>query len=89
MISIINSLIDTGIGGEYLDYSAAEQAVMAISSILQTLYDNNSLTKTEYLKLNQILDIAFQATEDDEKYMPLKFISAIKSLKSAMRPFNS
>ena len=89
MISIINSLIDIGIGGEYLDYSAAEQAVMAISSILQTLYDNNSLTKTEYLKLNQILDIAFQATEDDEKYMPRKFISAIKSLKSAMRPFNS
>ena len=89
MLSIISSLIDKGLSGEYLDYSGAEQAVMAVSAILQTLLDNNSISESDYFRFNSILDGAFEAIEDDESYKMRKFILSFKNLKSALKPLNS
>ena len=89
MLSIIISLIDKGLSGEYLDYSGAEQAVMAVSAILQTLLDNNSISESDYFRFNSILDGAFEAIEDDESYKMRKFILSFKNLKSALKPLNS
>ena len=89
MLSIISSLIDKGLSGEYLDYSGAKQAVMAVSAILQTLLDNNSISESDYFRFNSILDGAFDAIEDDESYKMRKFILSFKNLKSALKPLNS
>ncbi|MEE9412048.1 MAG: multiheme c-type cytochrome [Methylococcales bacterium] len=72
---ILAELIDMGIKGEFRDYIGAEQAIMAIELII---IDMNKK------KLHhQNLDDLYNLVKNDETYRPIKFINALKKLKTA------
>lgn len=61
---MIEDLMRLGIQGEYRDYIAAEQAVMAMDALSYSLPSEPSLT--------EIINRAYQYTQNDETYKPEK-----------------
>jgi hypothetical protein len=61
---MIEDLMRLGIQGEYRDYIAAEQAVMAMDALSYSLPSEPSLT--------EVINRAYQYTQNDETYKPEK-----------------
>ncbi len=61
---MIEDLMRLGIQGEYRDYIAAEQAVMAMDALSYSLPSEPSLT--------EVINRAYQYTQNDEAYKPEK-----------------
>ena len=68
--AIATSLIDEGARGEYVDYAAAEQAVMALQILVDSLYSLRALNDVELSKLRLEIDALLTATRDPERYQP-------------------
>jgi len=62
---MIKDLMRLGVQGEYRDYISAEQAVMAMDALSYSLPNEPSLT--------QVINRAYQYTENDEAYKSEKF----------------
>jgi len=80
--AILGGLIDDGLAGQYTDYAGAEQASMAIGSVL------NFLAKRGVVKdvkaANTSLDRLFETVKDDEKYKHERFQQALAGLKTTV-----
>jgi len=61
---MISELMRLGVAGEYGDYVAAEQAVMAMDALSYSLPDEP--------RLNQVINRAYQHTQSDEAYQAEK-----------------
>jgi hypothetical protein len=82
--ALMTTLIERGMKGEYVDYAAAEQATMALSSILDAMKMAKLLTEPQYKDLSHVLDQAYTAVEKDEAYNPRQFMTALQAFSSAM-----
>jgi hypothetical protein len=78
---ILVGLIDDGLAGQYSDYQGAEQAVMAVQSVVEFMGRHN-LLRTQPLKLTMKRLLAVVAY--DEKYQPAAFQQALRELKSGI-----
>ena len=77
---VLAGLIDDGLAGHYSDYAAAEQAIMAISSVASFLAKQGALPSAgtfnaSLKKINQLL-------VNDEKYQPQQFSAQLKALRT-------
>ena len=84
MQKIMLVIIDRGLGGAFLDYSSAEQAAMGLSAILQAMADDQVFNRKQYLELNNVLSLAFDAVENDEDFRAVRFISALKAFEASL-----
>lgn len=84
MYGIINGLIDSALKGEYRDYAAAEQTVMAISSILIALEQTGDFDEQRGDILFAELDKVFKTLDNDEQFKPAGFQDALKSFKQTL-----
>ncbi len=82
--ALMATLIDRGLKGEYVDYAAAEQATMALSSILDAMKMAKLVSDPQYKELSGVLDQAYTAVEKDEAYNPRQFMTAIQAFGAAM-----
>ncbi len=78
--AIVAGLVDDGLAGQYGDYSGAEQASMAIASVLNFLARRGALADVR--GANAALDRVFDAVKDDEKYKRERFQAALAGLKT-------
>jgi hypothetical protein len=78
--AILAGLVDDGLAGGYGDYAGAEQASMAIASVLNFLARRGSLPDVR--AANAALDRVFETVKDDEKYRLERFQSALGGLKT-------
>jgi hypothetical protein len=69
---------------EFMDYAAAEQAVMAVASLLSTLDARGSFNKKTQNAVNTRLDALYACTDDDEKYRANCFSEGLKQLRSSL-----
>ncbi len=79
MNTVALGLVDDGINGVYRDYSAAEQAALAISSVGQFMSKQGQLKSvtafnTQWKKLNATL-------QHDEKFKPQEFVARLRELR--------
>ncbi len=73
--AILSGLVADGLAGQYSDYAGAEQATMAIASVLNFLARRGELGDVR--AANAALDRLHQAVRDDEKYRPETFRAAL------------
>ena len=72
-------LVDDGLAGNYGDYAGAEQAAMAIGSVVDFMHKRGLLAATA--PVNAGLDRLNAALADDEKYRPALFQQRLRELR--------
>jgi hypothetical protein len=77
--AILAGLVEDGIAGNYADYAGAEQATMAIASVMSFLARRGSLADVR--AANAALDRVYETVRNDEKYRGERFQSALAGLK--------
>lgn len=85
MYGLMDGLIDYALNGEYRDYAAAEQAFMAISSILITLETTGDIDSQRGDTLFAALDQVLKSLEDSEQFEPARFQNALKNFKQILQ----
>ena len=80
MTAVLSRLIEDGIEGTYSDYSAAEQATLAIGSIGAFLAKQGALAAPQ--KFNVSLKKLTLSLAKDEQYKPREFEALLKELRN-------
>ena len=83
MKAILAMIASRGSDGEYNDYGAAEQAVMAIASIKGVLEQSGSLTPAEKTGLKTALGRLYAVLQDVDEYRPERMAATLRSLARA------
>jgi hypothetical protein len=82
--ALVDGLVADGLNGQYRDYAGAEQATMAIASLLDYLARRGALSSVR--DVNASLDTVYDAVKDDETYKPERFQSALAQLAVRLKP---
>lgn len=85
MQAVLTGLLDEGKAGELFDYAAAEQAVMALGSIISAMKTAGAIDAAQLEKLNAQLERCYAATADDELFRPGDFAAAIEGFRGLVR----
>ena len=85
MQTILRGISNQGIQGEQRDYGAAEQGVMAIGSIVNTLDMAGQLPTAQRSDLTMSLDKLYESLASDDNYKPGQYINALKLLQATLR----
>jgi len=80
--AILAGLIQDGLAGQYSDYAGAEQATMAMSSVMNFLAKRGELKAVG--NANKALSGVYDAVKDDEKYSPTKYQAALAELNKTV-----
>ena len=80
--AMLGGLLDDGLAGRYRDYAGAEQATMAIGSLLAYLAKNGGVREAR--AANAALDRMHAAVRDDEKYKAEPFEAALAELRRVL-----
>jgi hypothetical protein len=75
---LLSGVTGMGLSGEYVDYAAAEQATMALGSIVDSL---GGLGEEKSKRLNGALESLYKAVENDESYQPKDYRNALKAMQ--------
>jgi len=85
MSNVLNALLSVGLEGEYVDYIAAEQATLAISTAVAALEGVGRLQGDALTQVNAGLESAYAAVQNDEDYRPDTYVSALEEVRSALQ----
>jgi hypothetical protein len=73
-----------GAAAQYRDYAGAEQATMAVGSLLAWLAKTGGIADVR--AANAAMDRLHETVKDDEKYRPERFQAALAALARAVNP---
>lgn len=76
------SLIDDGLNGYYRDYAGAEQAVMAIGSVVNFMNKRGMIKSAK--PVNASLQKLYASLSNDEKYRPAEFQQRLREFKTVL-----
>jgi hypothetical protein len=79
-----NSLLSTGIDGEYRDYIAAEQCVMGIAAMIAAWDNIKPFDAATSDLVNRLMQSLYQSVANDESFVPSKFEAALAKLKNGL-----
>lgn len=85
MKGILAVIVAKGEAGEYSDYAAAEQGVMAIASIKNVLEKTGSLSARESQSLSAAMGRLYSVLKDPDRYRPEWFQAALRTLGGSFR----
>jgi hypothetical protein len=85
-VALADAVIASGVEGDDLDYSGAQQQVMALESIVAAMKNLNFADDTRIAGLNSALEGLYAAVADDEKYRPDAYAEALKRFKAKLAP---
>jgi hypothetical protein len=74
--SVLDSVLEAGLGGEFRDYLGAEQAVMAIELLL---IDSGGASRVK-----PQVDALYRTVQDVDAYRSAAFIAAVSALRAAL-----
>lgn len=80
--AMLTGLVEDGLEGRYRDYAGAEQATMAIGSLLAYLARRGGIRDVR--AANAALDRLHEAVRDDERYRAAAFAAALRELRRAL-----
>lgn len=84
IIKMLDGLLQAGIDGEYLDYAAAEQATMAIDTLISAMAELKMLPEAKHKALTASLDPVFQAVSKDEAYSIGRYGEAVRGVRAQL-----
>jgi hypothetical protein len=80
---ILASLIADAERGELRDYAAAEQATMAVQSVVFAFQNAGAIDEAGTKALEQRIDALYATVENENAWSQQRFIAALKSVQSA------
>jgi hypothetical protein len=83
-MALTNSLLSTGINGEYRDYIAAEQCVMGIAATVAAWNSVKPFDAATSDLVNRLMQSLYQSVANDESFVPSKFEAALAKLKNGL-----
>ncbi len=84
MRALLASLVADGRDGHFADYGGAEQATMALASVVQALRRAGGLTEAQGNDLRVAIEQCYAATAKDEAYDPAVFARALDAVERAL-----
>lgn len=84
IVAITSNLIAAGIEGEFQDYIAAEQSVMAIGALTAAWNDIKPFDATTTRLINEMMDRLYAAVASDENFVPYQFKVSMMELKKGL-----
>jgi len=78
---VVNDGLDKG---DFVDYPGAEQATMALSSIVTAMHDIGMLTDAQFKMVNAGLDKLYDATAKDEDFRGTVFAQALRDFAQTL-----
>jgi len=69
---------------DFVEYAAAEQATMALSSIIAAMRNVGMLTEPQFKTVNSALDKLYDAVAKDEQYRAPTFAAALRDFNQAL-----
>lgn len=87
MQALLTGVVNAGKAGEYIDYAGAEQATMAISSIITAMRRAGVVDENNYKSMRSALDKCYEATAKDEEYKPRVFVAALQAFEATIPKF--
>jgi hypothetical protein len=82
--ALANGIIDHAAHGDYQNYAAAEQATMALSSLIDAMKDAGTLNAAQVKAAAKALDPCYAAVAKDEAYAPAAFTAAVQNVRMAL-----
>lgn len=82
--TILGSIVDGGIAGDYRDFAAAEQAIMAIHALTDSLRDAGAHDDTKAAALDARIKVLYTVLENQNTYDPARFRSELETLKASL-----
>ncbi|MCW5732022.1 MAG: hypothetical protein KIT20_14770 [Alphaproteobacteria bacterium] len=84
MQGLLIGLVKEGMSGEFVDYSAAEQATMAMSAIVTSMKRAGVIDDQRYNAMKAALDKCYDAVQKDEEYKPRQFLAALQAFEATI-----
>jgi len=81
--ALLAGIIESGLAGEYQDYPGAEQATMALSSIIEAMRQSGDIDSGQLEALNAALEMAYAALAKHEEYNSAVFMEVLTQFKTA------
>lgn len=83
LLSIVQGLISDADAGQFADYAGAEQATMAMSSVLHYMVKSGQLNNAS--AINRALSEVHKTLVNDERFSEARFKSAISNLRALIK----
>jgi hypothetical protein len=80
---ILGSLVADAERGEFRDYAAAEQAAMAVQSVVVAFEGAGLLDEAAAKRLQERVDALYATIENDERWSMTKFTEALRAARAA------
>lgn len=84
MSALLASLVTGGVHGEYSDYAGAEQAAMALGSLINAMRASSAISAARAGELEALLDRVYEVLADDTQYEPARLVAAMQALQGAL-----
>jgi hypothetical protein len=84
MNAVLTGLVEGGIAGDFQDYSAAEQAVMAMASLVDALRAAGDLANDRGARLEAGIKTLYTVLENENAYQPARLVAELRNLEQAL-----
>jgi len=84
--ALAQAVIDNATSGDDLDYSAAQQQTMALSSILAAMKLQGLVDAAHLKTMNDALGGVYQAVQGDQAYKPDTYVAALQKFTATLSP---
>lgn len=84
MKALMDGVVAWGLDGNYTDYPGAEQATMALGTIVNAMRDTGAIDRAQADAFGKALEGLYAATSSDEGYEHAKFVGALQDFKAQM-----
>lgn len=82
--AVLKSLVAGGLDGDYQDYSAAEQAVMAMASLVDAWRASGDLDVARGEQLDGAVKSLYKVLENENAWQPTRLVAELKNLETAL-----
>ncbi len=83
LVPILDSLVRDADAGEFRDYAAAEQASMAVQSVVVAFQNAGALDEGTAKSLQDRVDAMYATVERDEGYDMSRFVASLRQVRAA------
>lgn len=84
MSALLAAVVAGGARGEYSDYVGAEQAAMALGSLINAMRMAGAVSEQRAAELGALLEPVYEALQDDMQYQPARLVDAMVALQGAL-----
>ena len=80
-------IVEEGLAGEFADYAAAEQATMALASVIETMDIAGLVDSQQREQMNTAIEACYKAVEKDEQYTPVAYVECLNQFATTLPDF--